>query len=30
MPGAIDKVEVERDSPFWLAAASKPIFFLVC
>jgi CzcA family heavy metal efflux pump len=29
MPGAIDKVEVERDSPFWLAAASKPIFFLV-
>jgi CzcA family heavy metal efflux pump len=29
MPGAIDKVEVERVSPFWLAAASKPIFFLV-
>jgi len=29
MPSTIDKVEVERDSPFWLAAASKPIFFLV-
>ena len=29
MPSTIDKVEVERDSPFWLAAAAKPIFFLV-
>ena len=29
MPGTIDKVEVEPESSFWLAAASKPIFFLL-
>jgi CzcA family heavy metal efflux pump len=29
MPGTTDKVEVEPESSFWLAAASKPIFFLL-
>ncbi len=29
MPGTIDKVEVEPESSFWLAAAAKPIFFLL-
>jgi CzcA family heavy metal efflux pump len=29
MPSTTDKVEVESDSSFWLAAASKPIFFLL-
>jgi CzcA family heavy metal efflux pump len=29
MPSNTDKVEVERESTFWLAAASKPIFFLL-
>jgi CzcA family heavy metal efflux pump len=27
--GTRDKVEVERESSFWLAAASKPVFFLL-
>jgi CzcA family heavy metal efflux pump len=29
MPGTTDKVEVERESSFWLASASKPVFFLL-
>ena len=29
MPGTTEKVEVERDSSFWLAAAAKPIFFFL-
>jgi CzcA family heavy metal efflux pump len=29
MPGTIDKVEVEPESSFWLAAAAKPVFFLL-
>ena len=29
MPGATEKVEVEQESSFWLAAAAKPIFFFL-
>src|ERR1700723_3285341 len=29
MPGTTEKVEGERDSSFWLAAAAKPIFFFL-
>jgi CzcA family heavy metal efflux pump len=29
MPGTTEKVEVERESSFWLAAAAKPIFFFL-
>jgi CzcA family heavy metal efflux pump len=29
MPGTADKVDVERENSFWLAAASKPVFFLL-
>jgi CzcA family heavy metal efflux pump len=29
MPSTTDKVDVERESPFWIAASSKPIFFLL-
>jgi CzcA family heavy metal efflux pump len=29
MLGTTDKAEVQSESPFWLAAASKPIFFLL-
>jgi CzcA family heavy metal efflux pump len=29
MPGTTEKVEVEHESSFWLAAAAKPIFFFL-
>jgi CzcA family heavy metal efflux pump len=29
MPGITEKVEVEHESSFWLAAAAKPIFFFL-